>query len=287
MRQFFIVPGVTCTSRARILMLLLAGLFASAACGQPPDDAKAKTAAKNLQKLRDTLQGMAVYQITDKGRSKAELAPRPLMRFTDRVDNIPNAGVWMWGTVGRPVAMAQTWGDPVTGRWMCALVSVSTGLVQSSPPGGTRWAPQSPGVKFQRFPNAPPPATDKRGRLRQMKELARRFKTHENVFDKQRFELRMLVQPVHRYEDPKAGVLDAAVFLSCRGSDPEIILLIELAKDESSKSAYWQFTFAPISSGELHATLGEKEVWVQPFPPNVGGHPTAPYWIVSIRLSGR
>jgi hypothetical protein len=94
-----------------------------------------------------------------------------------------------------------------------------------------------------------------------MKTLARRFKAHE-IF-KGRFELRLLSKPVHRYSDEQSGLIDGTAFIWSRGSDPEVLLLIELAQGDAGKPR-WQYAFARIGSAELHASLDGEEVWLAP-----------------------
>ena len=132
----------------------------------------------------------------------------------------------------------------------------------------SRWASSEAGVKFKVFPDAPEPAAKEVSRLRQMKELARRFKAHEMTGG--RFELRLLPRQVHRYRDARSGLVDGAAFIWSRGSDPEILLMVELAKNDADVMK-WQYAFARISNAELHVYLGDKEVWSIP---TAGNQPT-------------
>ena len=72
---------------------------------------------------------------------------------------------------------------------------------------------------------APPPAAKEAARLRQIKEIARRFTAHE-FWDPEnsRFELRLLVQPVHRYRDAAGEIQDGAMFVLAHGTNPEAML---------------------------------------------------------------
>ena len=71
---------------------------------------------------------------------------------------------------------------------------------------------------MQKFPKAPPPAEDATKRLRQMKELVRQIKARESSRpgkkpSVERYELRVLPQPVHRYADAKSGLIDGGYVL--------------------------------------------------------------------------
>jgi hypothetical protein len=119
------------------------------------------------------------------------------------------------------------------------MASLSSGLVAAEREDGWRWSPRQPGIALKPFSQSPTPATTKPARLRQMKELARRFVAREVLENGQRFELRLLIQPVHRYAHPESGLIDGAIFILARGTDPEVALLIELmAKDTSPRT--WQ-----------------------------------------------
>jgi hypothetical protein len=108
-----------------------------------------------------------------------------------------------------------------------------------------------------------------------MKELAQRFTAHEVLNNGQRFELRLLIRPAHRYDHPKSGLIDGALFFLARGTDPEVVLLIELvAKDSSPRG--WQYGLASIASAELHVSLDGQEVW-QTAAGN--GRASDPYWL--------
>ena len=76
------------------------------------------------------------------------------------------------------------------------------------------------------------PADRPAGRARQIKDLAQRFSAHE-FWDpnNSRFELRLLIQPVHKYSEPDSGLLDGALFLVCHETNPEVALLLGLHPD--------------------------------------------------------
>ena len=83
-----------------------------------------------------------------------------------------------------------------------------------------------------------------------MKELARQIKAHENSRPGkkaavERYELRVLPQPVHRYADAKSGLIDGGMFLIAYGLNPELVLLVEARREGSSEPA-WQCGFARI-----------------------------------------
>ena len=111
-----------------------------------------------------------------------------------------------------------------------------------------------------------------------MKEISRRLEAHE-FWDpnNSRFELRLLVQPVHRYHDESAKVLDGAVFVLAHGTNPEVLVQIEA--DTAEQPARWRYSFARLGSAELHVLFDGKEIWTQPRTPGIVGQPVDPYWL--------
>jgi hypothetical protein len=127
--------------------------------------------------------------------------------------------------------------------------------------------------------NAPAPGAKETQRLRQAREIARRFTAHEFWDpDNSRSELRLLAQPVHRYSDEKDGLQDGAAFVLAHDTNPEIVLLVEaLGKD--LETARWHYSLARLGSAEIHVELEGKEVWKCLRAAGVVGSPSEPYWL--------
>lgn len=143
----------------------------------------------------------------------------------------------------------------------------------------------TPGVVFQDVTGAPVPAETEVGRTSQIKEIAHRFSAHQFWLpDDTRYELRLLTQPVHRYQAPDLGILSSAVFIFCHSTNPEAALLIELAKDGSA-AAKWRFALARIGHAEFHAHLDGKEVWTVPRADRV--RPSSAYWAFTVTIGWR
>ncbi len=125
---------------------------------------------------------------------------------------------------------------------------------------------------------APPPDSSEAIRMRRLKEQARRFSAYERWDpNNSRFEMRLLVQPVHRYRDAKRHIIDGAVFLLAVENNPQVLLLLEMLEKEKNGSE-WQYLLARVSSAELHVSLDGKEVWARDRTPGIVGSNTDPYW---------
>ena len=102
-------------------------------------------------------------------------------------------------------------------------------------------------------------------------------------WDENRVPLRQLPMPLHRYADPKAGLLDGAMFVWANGSDPEVVLLLEVSGDDLA-SAKWQYALAATGSAETKVNFDGRQVWHRPRVPDVTGTSTDPYWICGERV---
>jgi len=146
------------------------------------------------------------------------------------------------------------------------------------------WQPAKSQIVPQVLPDPDAPDERESVRLRQLKEQARRFTAHEFWDpDNSRFELRLLVQPVHRYHDEKAKLWDGAIFVLAHGTNPEVLVLIE-ALGESLDKSRWHCSFARLGSAELHVEIDGREVWKQDRAPGVVGRPSDPFWLFLTRV---
>src|SRR5262249_35575051 len=131
--------------------------------------------------------------------------------------------VLLWASNGRPVVIACFFRYKWRGHVGEAheFHSLATAPVLATLKGETLWNPQRPGIKPEPIPDAPRPATTAVERLRQMRGIAREFKASVYL-EKGGTELRLLSQPLFRYESKSDGALFAFVM----ATDPEAILVI-------------------------------------------------------------
>jgi hypothetical protein len=225
-----------------------------------------------MAEMRRLAAGMQVTIGAD-DRVEAELIPEALFRCQDPARELsPDGAVWGYGKKGRPAVLLSLTLKPARpdrgGGWMMEVNSLASGPVQAKVLPGLNWATRKPGLEFKDFPTAPPAAEKETGRTRQFRELSARFTGFESLLAKgpdapaERFELRLIPRPIHRYSDPERGQIDGAIFLMTYSTNPEIILVIELAR-EGDKNV-WKYAFNRIAFAELHVDLDGKEVWHQP-----------------------
>jgi hypothetical protein len=121
------------------------------------------------------------------------------------------------------------------------------------------WNPSEPGVAFREVPDAPRPAETAAGRLPQMRAMAGKFTSTYTArhLDNQPFELRLLTQPLYRYETEDARA-DGAVFVFVQSTASVALLLLESRSTRDGPR--WHYAYASLVSGPVRVKYGDKEV---------------------------
>ena len=83
------------------------------------------------------------------------------------------------------------------------------------------------------------------------------------------WELRLLPQPLYRYESTDPDVLDGALFtfVTSAGTDPEALLLIEARKPSPTDSPIWHYAPARFTDLQLSVRHKGNEVFTAPLIP--------------------
>jgi hypothetical protein len=257
------------------------GALARHASDQDPAQSarEANERAERLEEMKQVVRSFKVVAIDDQGKeTPAIIAEEPLHRWTDPTRDFHGGALWVWRASGRPVAVI---GVELYASWSLEFVAVSTGRVKADNHGGVRWTPRKGGVEFHEIPQAPAPAAGEPERLRQMRELTKRFSAREYWIggNGQHYALRLLPHPIDRYSDPPSGVVDGALFVYANGTNPESLLLIE-ARRRGNDPPKWSFAAAPFSHAEVSLKLGSRDVWTSPSK-DTGQSPTPddPYYV--------
>lgn len=228
------------------------------------DDAATPTAQEKLQAMH--LQEGARWQMfLDKDRhTKAVLNTKPIYIWTNPLRSHGQHGsVFVWTHRGRPVVVGSIFSHPELERRMICheFHSLSEGpLLPERGPGEERWEPKAP-VKMLPLVGAASPDTSPARRLLQMRSLAREFTAHSIDYMEERWELRLLSQPLYRYEKPEGEVLDGALFafVTSAGTDPEVVLVLE-SRQMGEKPA-WYYRAIRFSDSNLYVQHRGKEIW--------------------------
>ncbi len=258
--------------------------FVGLTTAQEPDPDKTEDQPNReaqLTGMRRIAEGVKVT-VTDDEPHEAERIAEPLFRYNDPARDFSDGSIWGYGKKGRPAAILSVSLHPNEGTlgWLYEFNSLSSRPVQAKIPGMPNWSTRADGLEFKSLPDAPAPAAKEAGRNRQFRELSSKFVGFES-FRKpsdakaQRYELRLIPRPIYRYSDPDAGLVDGAFFLMTYGTNPEIVLAIEVVRD--AEKPVWKYALTRISYAEVHVDFDGREVWTQPH--LEGTNPIQPYWL--------
>jgi hypothetical protein len=287
-------------NRRLVILVLSTGLAGSVpwAFGEPPGDSKAPAAKRALEAANDAgedekrrlraaeqhVNRLAMH-VADQATEIVKHVDRPLLAYGEPARRNSHGTLWAFGDTGRPVAFLELFqASESQAVWYQSVVRTGDRPVQLQSPDGQRWQPPRNVIARSDLDDPARPAKSGTARLRQLKSLARRFTAHE-IWDpdNSRFELRLLVQPVYRYDDADHGIQDGAAFVFAYGANPEIIVLLE-ALGSTVDSALWHYSAFPTSSAKLHVEIDGREVWTRPRAPGVVGRATDDYWLFSSPL---
>jgi hypothetical protein len=95
-------------------------------------------------------------------------------------------------------------------------------------------------------------------RLIQARSMAREFTANFTDLKQQTTELRLLPQPLIRYEPQNMVVTDGALFAFAEGTDPQVMLMLEV---RGASPQRWEYAFVRSHFVELRGFHRGKEVW--------------------------
>lgn len=233
----------------------------------------------------------AQYEFRDaeNGATKLAYVDEPLLRWTNPVpqsagQELPEVygGVFLWTRDGRPSAAASIfrWYHPWQHVNLEMMLLDERPVVQTLD-GVDVWQPKRSDVTYAPIPDAGEPARAKGTRLLQMRQLVRGFTVTKADADDNRTELRLLPQPLYRYEIAKpetAEVFDGALFVFAHGTDPELLVMVEAHRDSGGTTS-WRFAGVRSNHLNMWMTYRDREIWrVQRIAPySVVLDPTEPY----------
>jgi hypothetical protein len=249
--------------RSRFRLLILAAAWPALgvlALGDKASDEKARS-AEVAELARKEAGSYALAR--DNDDAKITLVPDSVFQWTNPVNGIVHGRLMLWTANGRPEAIVGVykWYHPFKHRTN-EFMSLSTSTFAATRDGLVAWNPRRPGVEFKPIPDAPAPASTPAARLRQMRELAKDFAGRETTREDVVRELRLLTQPIHRYDAASADVTDGSLFVFAQGTDPEAFLLIEARKLDGA--IRWQYALARMNSIALRVEHKGREVWSLP-----------------------
>ncbi len=190
-----------------------------------------------------------------------EFEPKPIFYWSS--DNDWSGDLFVWTARGRPHVIGCVLSSP-TKPDRTAIHEFHTLSPEPLGPAEMaakyRWEPEA-GVKFQRYDGKP--AETAAGRLPQMRAISRELKAFMQADGK--YELRLLPQPLMRYQPAEGDAVDGALFgwvWEGRGTDPEALLAVECHRTKEGPE--WRYAPLRFTTRELWVKHGDKEVWRVP-----------------------
>lgn len=269
--------------------LLLTAALCIAQAPAPPATPPAGEAADVIEGFR---QGVAAYDIRLDGKDAARLAmlEKPLLHWSNPARTSEDGAVFLWLSEGRPQVIGSVFTYKLKEvRTKHEFQSLATVPLTARFAGQIAWRSPEAGVTFRPVPGAFVPAGSARLRTIQLKNMVRDFSASLHGEKDETTELRLLSQPLYRYEETKSPqgnivkratdavartvtgddggrvsetLLDGAIFSFALGTDPEAILLLEAwPSDDNNPSWTWQYAFARFHYDGIIAKHAGQEVW--------------------------
>ncbi len=242
------------------VLLILAPLLGmtSVSRAQPPQNEKALA-----EEFREFAKREATtYTLRREGSDRPlKLQPEPVLKWSNPVIGTIYGDVFVWTDQGRPEAVASIYKfySPLTHR-ANEFHSLALGKVTADRDGTTVWMPSRPGLELKPIPGAIAPAESAPLRLRQMRALAAEFTGRQTNREGVDRDMRLLAQPIYRYENTKGELIDGGLFVFVLGTDPEVFLLIE-ARRKPGSAPEWRFGAVRMNSINLRLNHRGREVW--------------------------
>jgi hypothetical protein len=244
---------------ALILVALVGGIDPVSA--DPPQDEKSRAEEFAVFAKREA----AAYTISLEGSDRPlTLQPEPVLKWSNPVVGSIYGDVFIWTDHGRPEAVASIYRfyTPPVHR-ANEFHSLAFGPLSAKRNGFVVWTPTRPGLELKPIPDAAAPSDSASARLRQMRALAQEFTGRQTTRESVDRDMRLLAQPIYRYENTKGDLLDGGLFVFVVGTDPEVFLLIE-ARRPASRVAEWRFGATRMNNVNLRINHRGREVWNVP-----------------------
>jgi len=239
-------------------LLLIGAVIGQAAAAQdPPQQDAAQANQASLERMVADLAEFELQVATDPPK-KLALSGAAVLRWSYPIRNVDDAAAFVWLGKERPEAVAtvMSYRDRAQNlRRAYEFVSLSPDPLAAVHDGRRVWHPEKPGFTWQAVPDAPMPAETAALRRRQMHDLAAKFQVAVES-DKNRYELRLLAQPLYRYQNAKADILDGSLFALAEGTDPELILALESSVEKPG----WKFAVARLTRWAVEVRYQSKMV---------------------------
>lgn len=228
-------------------------------------DPNVTSSVSNLEQQRkDALSKMAsakarslsVVEATGKPMTSV-LHPKPLLRWSNPTAGSIHGEVFLWSADLRPVAIASIY------RWYAPyqdstveITSLSTSGLELNENDQTIWKAAAGGVTFRPLNEVTAPAKTRVSRLRQMRDIARRFAVilaDDRGGELVSRDLRLLDQPIYRYGKDDSPIIEGALFVFAENTDPEVLVMVEAISED--QQLRWRYGVARMNAHGLDVKL--------------------------------
>ena len=255
-----------------LLMIQLSAM--SARCDDMPrtPDAEASNRDPNFNKdqhrrwiefYRKEAETYRFYYGDDRAKQLTR-EPDPVLLYTNPLGarGLTHGAVFVWTHEGRSEMIGAIWSHANTPQPNQRSVSHEFHSLSDQPLTAEReskvvWATTRAGIEWIARSDSPEPASSKSRRMVQMRNLARELTvTQHDSKDASKDQLRLLTQPLYRYEQ---SFNDGSVFAFCEVWDPEVFVVVE--SRETGDGRRWFYAPVRFSHLTLAAQHQRKEVW--------------------------
>lgn len=245
-------------SHGLVIALGLVGQVAADA----PAGSDTETQRRDEERLKAIHAAVDSYKLYVGPERKQALvrSAKPVLRFDDTVTLSLQGLVYVWtDDKERPLAIASLF-IRADGARVDEFQSLATaGELTAEFAGAIVWQPKSPGLEFQPLAGKDEVPKSKELRLSAMRNIARRFTASVTDRATGRQELRLLTQPLHRYQNADAGLVGGALFGFAKGTNPEVLLVVE-ARTEGGRAA-WHYALTRMTERECFARYNDEDLW--------------------------
>jgi hypothetical protein len=236
-------------------------LAANLVVADEPENEKARIALA-LEHGKKEVSAFTIHS-AESGGEQFHLVNKSLLKWSNPIRGSLYGDVYIWTLKGRPEVVGSflEWFQPIQSREV-ELHSLSLGRLVAEHPDQISWTTEKAGVELKPIPGAPAPAATPAQRLRQIRELAKEFTARQLSHDNVEYEMRLLLQPIYRYECTDGDLIDGALFVFVHATDPEVFMQIEARK--AGGALQWQYSLARFNSILLAVSHKGREVWTAP-----------------------
>jgi hypothetical protein len=244
-----------------ISLTLLIAAIGQAAVEPPIGDAIRE---EKQRFLKEKSVELSLFQASN-SNTPLPLYSRPVLFYSNPVGLSTDGATFLWLAGTRPVAAVSFSLRRPNNAVYRECTSLWSRPLDCRQGNDSVWAPKKGGLLAQRLNDAPAPAVGEAQRLAQMRTIARRFAvTWHHSRTNETTQLNLMPSPLYRFEAESDGIVDGALFAFVVTNDPEMLLLLEAARDKPADAPFWRFSFARMSSLKEVVRLDDQEIWSVP-----------------------